>query len=65
MEIISTKTISEIVAEIESILKVENLEIEITDFTRPWGGFFVIKEKCVPIFLEQFFHHQFPIVFCH
>ena len=33
----------------------ENLEIEITDFTRPWGGFFVIKEKCVPIFLEQFF----------
>lgn len=39
----------------EAILISEGFQFERTDFTRPWGGFFVIEEKQAPQFIQRYF----------
>jgi mannose-6-phosphate isomerase len=55
MEIVLNKPINELFESIKNELAEKELEIETIDQSRPWGGFFVIKEKCTPQFLNHFF----------
>lgn len=42
--------------------KIAELELVVVskDFTRPWGGFFVIEESLAPRFIQLFFPHLQP-----
>lgn len=50
------QTKDEIFERIQSELKAEGFNIDKSDFTRPWGGFFVIDENQS----DQFIEHYFP-----
>lgn len=39
----------------EQILRSEGLNFESTDFNRPWGGFFVIREEDAELFLKTYY----------
>ncbi|MBU6158345.1 MAG: phosphoheptose isomerase [Bacteroidetes bacterium] len=45
----------EIFERIQTELKAEGFNIDKSDFTRPWGGFFVIDENQADQFIEKFF----------
>jgi len=40
---------------VSDMLKQENLKIESSDFSRPWGGFFVLDENQADLFIETYF----------
>src|SRR5689334_1259589 len=46
---------TEVFTAIGSYLDSLGIEVEGTDFDRPWGGFFVIKESSTEKFINQFF----------
>ena len=43
---------------VESYLTYNNITIKNRDKTRPWGGFFVIDEHSLEIFISHFFSHE-------
>jgi len=54
MDVLNKKEIFEYV---NNLLTVKGIEIDHHDSTRPWGGFFVIKETSLPLFIESFFQN--------
>lgn len=38
-----------------NLIKEKDLQVVTSDFTRPWGGFFVIDENQADLFIETFF----------
>ena len=50
----------EVMASIEQKLLELDLTVASHDFSRPWGGFFVIDEKQAPRFIKLFFPHLNP-----
>lgn len=42
---------------LESYLTIAGFTVTSKDFTRPWGGFFVLDETQVPSFITAFFPH--------
>lgn len=46
---------AEVFATTEAFLRELSIEIESTDFDRPWGGFFVIKDSSTETFIQAFF----------
>jgi mannose-6-phosphate isomerase-like protein (cupin superfamily) len=42
-------------SQIDAALKAKNFTIVQHDFSRPWGGFFVIDEKQAPAFIGEYF----------
>lgn len=59
MAIINTSGSSkdEVKKSVESYLTNENLTVASHDFSRPWGGFFVIDESLSDRFIELYFPH--------
>jgi mannose-6-phosphate isomerase len=51
----TSKSKKEVFKEVESYLVQRGFTIEKTDDTRPWGGFFVLDEKQIKKFSEEFF----------
>ncbi|TVQ67011.1 MAG: cupin domain-containing protein [Balneolaceae bacterium] len=45
----------EIFGYVRNLLRDKGIEIDHDDSTRPWGGFFVIKDSSLPLFIESFF----------
>lgn len=40
---------------VNNLIQKENLRIQSYDFSRPWGGFFVIDENQADLFIETYF----------
>ena len=53
----STSLREEVFSSIENYLADAGFTVVSKDFTRPWGGFFVLDETQVPSFIETFFPH--------
>ena len=47
----------EVLTSIEKKIAELELVVASKDFTRPWGGFFVIEESLAPLFIQLFFPH--------
>src|SRR5689334_12294997 len=47
----------EVMKSIESYLASKGLSVASHDFTRPWGGFFVIDESLASKFIQLYFPH--------
>jgi mannose-6-phosphate isomerase len=50
--------ISEVFEKWERILRSEGFEFESTDFDRPWGGFFVIREEDADLFMRTYYPEE-------
>lgn len=60
LELASTLSKQTVMASIEQKLSELDLTIASYDFSRPWGGFFVIEERLAPRFIQLFFPHLNP-----
>ncbi len=48
----------DIFRDVKQMLDEKSIEIETQDDTRPWGGFYVIREENAPEFIQEFFPEQ-------
>jgi len=53
----ATASKEDVMKSIEGYLNQVELTISSRDFSRPWGGFFVIDEKLAESFIKLFFPH--------
>ncbi|MFM7855371.1 MAG: phosphoheptose isomerase [Flammeovirgaceae bacterium] len=60
VELAGTLPKQEVMTSIEQKLMELNLAVASRDFSRPWGGFFVIEENLAPRFIQLFFPHLNP-----
>lgn len=60
LELSASLTKQQVFASIDQKLSELDLTVAAHDFSRPWGGFFVIDESLSPRFIQLFFPHLNP-----